>query len=85
MLVPGTGIGLFASRRVVGAQGGDIWYEESPRGGATFAFTVPLARNGEDGAERRAALPRGASPAERSGAARRRREAGGAERDREKR
>ncbi|MEK7863884.1 MAG: ATP-binding protein, partial [Chloroflexota bacterium] len=70
-LVPGTGIGLFASRRVVGAQGGDIWYEESPRGGATFAFTVPLAD--EDGAERRAALPRGASPDERSGAARRRR------------
>ena len=56
-LVPGTGIGLFASRRVIGAQGGDIWYEESPRGGATFAFTIPLTV--EDPSERRAVSPRG--------------------------
>jgi K+-sensing histidine kinase KdpD len=40
--IPGTGIGLFASRRVVSALGGDIWYEESPKGGATFAFAIPL-------------------------------------------
>ena len=40
--IPGTGIGLFASRRVVEAQGGDIWYEEGR--GATFAFSVPLVR-----------------------------------------
>jgi K+-sensing histidine kinase KdpD len=40
--VPGTGIGLFASRRVVEAHGGDIWYEEGERGG-TFAFSIPLA------------------------------------------
>src|SRR5213080_4037325 len=43
--VPGSGIGLFASRRVVEGQGGDIWVEASPDGGgAVFAFTVPLAR-----------------------------------------
>ena len=42
--VPGTGIGLFSSRRVIEAQGGDIWYEESAGGGATFAFSVPAAR-----------------------------------------
>jgi len=42
--IPGTGIGLFASRRVIEAQGGDIWYEESPKGGATFAFSVPSSR-----------------------------------------
>ena len=40
--IPGTGIGLFASRRVVSALGGDIWYEESAKGGATFAFAIPL-------------------------------------------
>ncbi|HET9808980.1 MAG TPA: ATP-binding protein, partial [Candidatus Limnocylindria bacterium] len=40
--LPGSGIGLFASRRVVEAQGGDIWYEESPAGGGVFAFSVPL-------------------------------------------
>jgi K+-sensing histidine kinase KdpD len=42
--IPGTGIGLFASRRVIEAQGGDIWYEEAPSGGAAFAFSLPLAR-----------------------------------------
>src|SRR3954469_13403705 len=42
--VPGTGIGLFASRRVVEGHGGDIWYEEGERGG-TFAFSIPLARD----------------------------------------
>jgi len=40
--IPGTGIGLFASRRVIEAQGGDIWYEEGD--GATFAFSIPTAR-----------------------------------------
>ncbi len=42
--VPGSGIGLFASRRVVEAQGGDLWYEDRPGGGSVFAFSVPLAR-----------------------------------------
>jgi len=42
--VPGSGIGLFASRRVVEGQGGDIWVEDGPHGGAIFAFTLPLAR-----------------------------------------
>ena len=45
--IPGTGIGLFASRRVIEAQGGDIWYEEGPNGGATFAFSVPSSRDGK--------------------------------------
>jgi K+-sensing histidine kinase KdpD len=50
--VPGSGIGLFASRRVVEGQGGDIWVEDSPDGGAAFAFTVPLARATADAASR---------------------------------
>src|SRR5207244_3323698 len=44
--VRGSGIGLFASRRVVESQGGDIWFEDAPGGGAVFAFSVPLARAG---------------------------------------
>jgi len=50
--VPGSGIGLFASRRVVEGQGGDIWVEDAPEGGAVFAFTVPLARATADAASR---------------------------------
>ena len=42
--VPGTGVGLFASRRAIEAHGGDIWYEDARSGGATFAFSLPLAR-----------------------------------------
>jgi K+-sensing histidine kinase KdpD len=42
--VPGSGIGLYASRRVVEAQGGDLWVEDAAGGGAVFAFSVPLAR-----------------------------------------
>ena len=42
--VPGSGIGLYASRRVVESQGGDIWYEDAPGGGSVFAFSVPLAK-----------------------------------------
>ena len=41
---PGTGIGLYASRRTVEAQGGDLWYEEREGGGSIFAFSLPLAR-----------------------------------------
>lgn len=43
--LPGSGIGLFASRRVVEAQGGDIWYEENAGGGSVFAFSVPLMKD----------------------------------------
>lgn len=41
--VAGAGIGLFAARRVIEALGGDIWYEDAGAG-ATFAFSIPLAR-----------------------------------------
>ena len=42
--VRGSGIGLFASRRVIEGQGGDLWVEDAPGGGAVFALSIPLAR-----------------------------------------
>src|SRR2546426_8167525 len=50
--VPGSGIGLFAARRVVEGQGGDLWLEDAVGGGAVFAFTLPLARAGTPSAAR---------------------------------
>lgn len=41
--VPGTGIGLYACRRIVEAQGGRLWYEDVRGGGAAFVFSLPLA------------------------------------------
>lgn len=39
--VPGSGIGLYASRRAVEAQGGELWYEDAPDGaGSVFAVSV---------------------------------------------
>jgi K+-sensing histidine kinase KdpD len=43
--IPGSGIGLFASRRLVESQGGDIWVESAPERGAIFAFSIPLTRS----------------------------------------
>jgi two-component system, OmpR family, phosphate regulon sensor histidine kinase PhoR len=39
----GSGLGLAIARHLVQLHGGRIWAESSPRGGATFKFTVPVA------------------------------------------
>lgn len=41
--VPGAGLGLAVCRRVVELQGGRIWAEQRPGGGAAFRFTLPRA------------------------------------------
>jgi PAS domain S-box-containing protein len=44
----GYGLGLYVCRSLVQAQGGHIWAENHPDGGAVFSFTLPVWQ-GEDG------------------------------------
>ena len=44
--VEGSGLGLFVASKLVRAQGGDLWVEERPGGGASFVLTLPLAPQG---------------------------------------
>jgi two-component system, OmpR family, sensor histidine kinase KdpD len=39
---PGTGLGLAISKGFLSLMGGHIWVEDTPGGGATFAFSLPL-------------------------------------------
>jgi two-component system, NtrC family, sensor histidine kinase GlrK len=39
----GTGLGLYISRQIIIAHGGEIWVESNGKTGSTFSFTVPLS------------------------------------------
>lgn len=40
---PGSGVGLFAARRLVAAMGGRLWIEDRPSGGTQFVVALPEA------------------------------------------
>jgi two-component system sensor histidine kinase KdpD len=42
-LAPGTGLGLAIVAAIVAAHGGRVWLEDPAQGGASFAFTLPVA------------------------------------------
>jgi signal transduction histidine kinase len=50
--VPGTGLGLSVVRSLARAQGGRVWYEAGPSGGAVFAFTLPAVLPAQQGSPR---------------------------------
>jgi signal transduction histidine kinase len=43
--IPGTGLGLYISKRMVELMDGSIWFESTYNQGSTFYFTLPIAQN----------------------------------------
>jgi signal transduction histidine kinase len=48
----GMGLGLYLSRRIVQAHGGELRVEQTPGGGATFWFTLPIAASPDESLHR---------------------------------
>lgn len=40
----GSGIGLFTTKRIIQAHGGEIWFQSKPNEGTAFHFTLPTAK-----------------------------------------
>jgi two-component system, OmpR family, sensor histidine kinase KdpD len=49
----GTGLGLAIAKAIVTAHGGSMWIEDTPGGGATVGFRLPLADSGVPSTSRR--------------------------------
>ena len=47
----GLGMGLAIAGTIVEDHGGKLWSSPNPAGGATFHFTLPVAKEGEEGDE----------------------------------
>ena len=47
-ITDGAGLGLYISRHIVRAHGGELWVEDAPGRGSVFCFTLPMGKEGED-------------------------------------
>ena len=56
--VKGTGLGLYLSREIARAHGGDITYQPRPRGGSRFTLRLPLAAPARERASAQRVDPR---------------------------